>query len=319
MGQHGENIRATLSRRGPKAALPAIAVIAVAGLAAATVFGLSAPASSGSLPKIDKKASEPTEMTAPCATRYGQVWSMKVPDKAVGKTGVEQFLSGGTGTIDRVWGVEENIVLERGERGGRMTVRYPEGSINPSSKDKRPLGGAGFVARLLPKDTSSACLSYRVRFEDEFEFVRGGKLPGLYGGEAPSGGEEVDGTDGFSMRLMWRRKGEGEVYAYVANKRSDYGASIGRGNWTFEPGQWMEIQQEIVLNDPGEADGVVRLWVDGRQVIDQSDLVYRTVDDAGIDGLMFSTFFGGSSRKWASPKDQSIDFDSFALFAGEVR
>ena len=319
MGQRFENLRSALTGRGPNAALPAIAIVAAAGVAAGAVFGLSGPASSGGLPKIDRKASEPTEMAAPCATRYGRAWSMDLPDETVGKKEMEDFLSGRARKIDRVWGVEENIAIDRGERGGRMTVRYPKGSINPSSKDERPLGGAGFVARLLPEDTSKACLRYRLRFEDGFEFVRGGKLPGLYGGEAPSGGEEVDGTKGFSMRLMWRRDGEGEVYAYVANKNSDYGASIGRGNWTFEPGRWVEIQEEIILNEPGAADGIVRLWVDGRQVIEQRDLVYRTVDGVGIDGLMFSTFFGGSSPKWASPKDQSIAFDGFELFAGENR
>jgi hypothetical protein len=45
-----------------------------------------------------------------------------------------------------------------------MIVRLPEGSINPSSKDERPLGGAGFVASLLPADTERACLRYLLRF-----------------------------------------------------------------------------------------------------------------------------------------------------------
>lgn len=319
MGQRLDDIRGAAAGRGPKRALPAIAVLALAGLAAGAVIGLSGPASSGSLPKIDKKASQPAEAMAPCVTRYSRAWSLDLPEAAAGRTGVEDTLGSQFHRMDRVWGVEENVAIERGGQSGRMTVRFPEGSINPSSKDERPLGGAGFVASLLPADTERACLRYRLRFEDGFEFVRGGKLPGLYGGEAPSGGEEVDGTKGFSMRLMWRRDGEGEVYAYVANKHSDYGASIGRGNWSFEPGRWVEIQQEIVLNDPDEADGVVRLWVDGRQVIEKRDLVYRTVDGVGIDGLMFSTFFGGSSPKWASPKDQSIAFEGFELFAGDPR
>lgn len=317
MGQHSERIRATLNRRGPKAALASFGVTALVALV--VIGGLSGPASSGSLPKIDKKASEPSEAIAPCAGRYDRAWSLDLPGDLPGKGGVKDALAERAQTLDRVWGVDENVTMAGGENGGRLTVHYPKDSINPSSKNKRPLGGAGFVAGLLPQETTRACLRYRVRFEDGFEFVRGGKLPGLYGGDAPSGGEKVDGTDGFSMRLMWRRKGEGEVYAYVANKHADYGASIGRGAWTFEPGRWMEIQQEIVLNDPDRADGIVRVWVDGKQVIEQSDLVYRTVDDGGIDGLMFSTFFGGSSRKWASPKDQSVDFDSFELFAGERR
>ncbi|WPZ32341.1 hypothetical protein T8K17_13940 [Thalassobaculum sp. OXR-137] len=317
MGQRNERLRSILSRRGPKSALPVLASLGVTALVATIlVAGPTGTASSGGLPKIDKKASEPTAPIAACAGRYDRVWSLDLPADLPGTGGVEDALAKRALTMDRVWGLDENVTVSSGENGGRLTVRYPKDSINPSSKDKRPLGGAGFVARLLPDDTERACLRYRVRFEDGFAFVRGGKLPGLYGGEAPSGGEKVDGTKGFSMRLMWRRDGEGEVYAYVANKQTDYGASIGRGNWSFEPGRWMEIQQEVVLNDPDRADGIVRVWIDGKQVIEQTDLVYRTVADAGIDGLMFSTFFGGSSRKWASPKDQTVDFDSIELFAG---
>lgn len=314
-----DSLRSALIGRGSTRALPAIAAVGTIALVTLAVFGLSGPASSGNLPKLDKKASEPREMTAPCATRYGRVWSLDLPGPSDAKTGIEDLLAERVPTLDRVWGVDENVAVSQAGHGTRLTVRYPENSINPSSKKNHPLGGAGFVARPLPDGTARACLRYRLRFEDGFDFVRGGKLPGLFGGEAPSGGKEVDGTKGFSMRLMWRRDGEGEVYAYVANKRSDYGASIGRGTWTFEPGRWVEIQQEVILNDPEAADGIVRLWVDGRQVVEQRDIVYRTVERIGIDGLMFSTFFGGSSRKWASPKDQSVDFEGFELFAGDVR
>ena len=312
-----DKIRSALSGRGPGPTLSTVAACGAVALITLSVLGLSGPASSGNLPKIDKKASEPHDRTAPCATRYAHAWSLDLTGYRAGETRLEDVLSQRVPKLDRVWGVDENVSVSDGPKGSRLTVRYPKDSINPSSPEKHPLGGAGFVTRPLPVDTSRACLRYRLRFDDGFEFARGGKLPGLFGGEAPSGGEEVDGTKGFSMRVMWRRDGEGEVYAYVANKRSDYGASIGRGNWSFEPGQWVEIQQEVILNDPDAADGIVRLWVDGRQVIDQTDLVYRTVDRVGIDGLMFSTFFGGSSRKWASPKDQSIEFEGVEVFAGE--
>jgi hypothetical protein len=51
-------------------------------------------------------------------------------------------------------------------------------------------------------------LSYYVRFSENFDFVKGGKLPGLFGGVGNSGGEIPDGTDGFSTRFMWRRNGD---------------------------------------------------------------------------------------------------------------
>src|SRR3546814_11947880 len=88
--------------------------------------------------------------------------------------------------------------------------------------------------------SKASCLHYRVRFPSDFEFAKSGKLPGLYAGEAPSGGEKVSGKDGWSIRLMWREDGEGELYEYVYNKKGKYGLSVGRGSFTFPSGRWVE-------------------------------------------------------------------------------
>lgn len=117
---------------------------------------------------------------------------------------------------------------------------------------------------------------------------------------------------------MWREDGEGELYEYVFNKKGKYGHSAGRGLFTFPRGRWVDIDLEVVMNDPNERNGQARLWIDGRPVIEQDDLVYSTDDDGPLEGgLMFSTFFGGSSDSWASPKDQHVDFADFRLHAGE--
>ena len=43
-----------------------------------------------------------------------------------------------------------------------------------------------------------------MKFGPEFDWVRGGKLPGLCGAECLTGCKEVSGLDGFSSRHMWR-------------------------------------------------------------------------------------------------------------------
>ena len=56
-------------------------------------------------------------------------------------------------------------------------------------------------------------LSYEMAFEEGFDWVKGGKLPGLRGGlnsTGCSGGKLASGMDCFSARLMWRRNGNGE-------------------------------------------------------------------------------------------------------------
>lgn len=100
----------------------------------------------------------------------------------------------------------------------------------------------------------------QVAFSKYFDFVNGGKLPGLYGGSGTCSG----GTHGpacFSIRLMWRSEGEGEgafarrvssqrtlltdflpVYAYIPEydgftpQKRAYGLDLDLGSWNFTIG-----------------------------------------------------------------------------------
>ena len=112
---------------------------------------------------------------------------------------------------------------------------------------------------------------------------------------------------------MWREDGQGELYEYVI-KEADYGKSVGRGLWTFPTGKWVTIENEIILNDPDQKNGIARVWIDGHPVLEQQDIVYRTDDDIYVDGLMFSTFFGGHGEEWRTPRDQFADFADFRFF-----
>jgi hypothetical protein len=213
---------------------------------------------------------------------------------------------------ERVWGVAENVRILSAAAGEPtvLEVRYPEGSIAPSSG--APRGGAGFVSRAgLEHGVEAACLSYRVRFAPGFAFARGGKLPGLFGGDGPVGGAAADA--GFSTRLMWRQDGLGELYAYVPERASRHGLSLGRGAWRFPVGRWVTVEQELVLNDPSLADGIARIWIDGVLRFEATGLVFRRDPEVRIAGLMFSTFFGGSDPSWASPMDQQAQFAAFSL------
>lgn len=111
---------------------------------------------------------------------------------------------------------------------------------------------------------------------------------------------------------MWRKNGDGEVYAYLPTS-NEYGTSIGRGNWRFQPGVWYKIEQEVTLNQPGKADGRIRVWLDNRLVLDQGGLTFRTINTLKIEGIFFSTFFGGEDTTWAPSKDVAADFADFKV------
>ncbi|NEQ54679.1 MAG: hypothetical protein F6K11_31890 [Leptolyngbya sp. SIO3F4] len=198
-----------------------------------------------------------------------------------------------------------------------LRVHYPAGTASPSvsRQTDSPLGGAQFYGDLFLPAQTQLRLTYYVRFAEGFDFVKGGKLPGLFGGVGASGGKIPDGTDGFSTRLMWRRNGQGEVYAYLPTSE-DYGTSIGRGTWQYQPGIWYKLEQELKLNTPNLADGELRLWVNDNLVLEQTELLFRTVDSLKIDGIFFSTFFGGGDPSWATPQDTYVDFANFSVSAG---
>ncbi|CAH1781095.1 unnamed protein product, partial [Owenia fusiformis] len=141
-------------------------------------------------------------------------------------------------------------------------------------------GGIRFKARpfsALKSGLDSATLSYKVYFSPKFDFVKGGKLPGFYGGTGSCSGGRTHKC--FSTRYMWLSHGDGLMYLYSPmSQASDfckrktvhcnfpYGHSIGRGTFKFKLGRWHTIQQYIN---------------------------FRKDSSTKINAIIFSTFFGG--------------------------
>jgi hypothetical protein len=195
-----------------------------------------------------------------------------------------------------------------------LRVHYPAGSASQLSvrNEDAPTGGAQAYLLLKSGPTDTLHLSYRVRFEPGFQFNKGGKLPGLFGGDHVSGGNIPDGVNGLSTRYMWRAGGAGEVYAYLPSSQV-HGTNLGTGSWTFPTGTWTTMQQRVRLNTPGLADGSITVWMNGNQVLRLDNVVFRDSPSLRIDGLFFSTFFGGADTTWASPVDQYADFADFQV------
>lgn len=89
-----------------------------------------------------------------------------------------------------------------------LAAQYPAGSYSHAT------GGAQFYSAFpnITKPPQAMLLTYSVYFPKNYDFVKGGKLAGLRGGqvEGCAGGEKTDGTTCFSARLMWREGGAGE-------------------------------------------------------------------------------------------------------------
>ncbi|KLO14292.1 hypothetical protein SCHPADRAFT_826682 [Schizopora paradoxa] len=207
--------------------------------------------------------------------------------------------------------------------GPVFQVTYPAGSFNNDT------GGAQFIS--LWNSTSpfqSIMVSYEIAFDTGFNFVKGGKLPGVRGGPSLtgcSGGKEADGTTCFSSRLMWRTEGEAEVYAYIPETNnlcdesgiicnSDFGVSVDRGAFTFPTGQWSRVTQLVQLNDPNSSNGFIALYFNDILAIQQGGLQIRTSSAVDANAFFFSTFFGGHDDSWATPVTTHTYFRNIELW-----
>ncbi len=227
---------------------------------------------------------------------------------------------------DLNWGLEykqsaRQQITGNGALAGHKSalVTYPAGSYSSA-------GGVQYKMRFnllspaIPA-TDSLFVRYYVKFGDGIDFKRGGKLPGLIGGDANTGGRKPNGFDGFSARLMWRAGGRVVQYLYHPDQPRGYGEDlswdVGGNPRYFNPGQWHCVETYLKMNtvsgSKGNYDGVVRSWLDGDMALNRTNIRFRHSEALKIDGLYFSTFFGGGNSSWAPVKDETVMFDEFVI------
>ncbi|KIY52276.1 polysaccharide lyase family 14 protein [Fistulina hepatica ATCC 64428] len=207
---------------------------------------------------------------------------------------------------------------------------YPKGSVNPAGSIP---GGFGFsmsgthhFAQKLEHGATEVIMSYRFMLDPHWDWVKGGKLPGVFGGVGDlaygcTGGRQNDRCECFNLRPMWRADSLGELYVYLpplGNNQTrllevpptscinpDYGVSVGRGSFKLQDavGRWAAIAIRVKLNDVEQENGEFQLWFNGVSAMTVDGLVFRKSEDSKIKGMHFQTFFGGHGVDWAAPKD----------------
>jgi hypothetical protein len=234
------------------------------------------------------------------------------------------------------WGIAWNsranecsIVTDAVEGDKALQVFYPEGAVGPEE------GGAQFpiVFRNMTRHEGDGLyqelyLRYYVKFKDGFDFQRGGKLPGFIGGSdswSRSGGNQPDGTNGWTLRFMWRQNGRLVVYAYVPPSGNGkwgsetWGQDIDSG-FEAKTGEWICVEQYVNVGDAGKDNGRLKVWIDGKECINITDMrFWNEGNDAGkIGGIYFSTFHGGNTKDWGPDNDSYILFDGFAASTNRI-
>lgn len=193
--------------------------------------------------------------------------------------------------------------------GTYIQTCFPAGSSAPSSGHP---GGAQAELQIAAGPAEEYTLSYELEFPVGFTWVKGGKLPGLCGGNCPTGSS--NGPGGFAMRFMWRADGAAEVLLSDATTTGD-GTDLGRGTWDWlADGEFHPLSETVTMNTPGVANGSIVVDYNGVQVGDFTGLTLAAAGDTEeVNALMFSTFFGGHDSSWAPTSVQTIDFADFQV------
>ncbi len=205
--------------------------------------------------------------------------------------------------------------------GKGLRIKYPK---NANQTD----GSGATWETALGVHTDELYMSYWVKFDQDFDWVKGGKLPGFGGMPAPF---PDNARNKFRIRLMWREEGKIEFYLHDFALPTSEGDEPYREPWdysgthvAFIKGRWHHIELHVKLNTPGNLDGLLEGWLDG-------NLAYHSSGASGVRGageqdrklnyIFFSTFFGGSSApetQWQPKRDVYASFDDFVVSTGRI-
>ena len=209
-----------------------------------------------------------------------------------------------------------------------LRVSYSKGGVGPGETGTQFPLVFDRMTGLEESHFQEIYLRYYLKFEEGFDFRLGGKLPGLMGGGnswSRSGGDQPDGTNGWTTRFMWRRNGQIVVYAYLPPSENGKWGGVQWGqdidcDFAAEPGKWHCIEQYINVGTPGEDDGQLKVWIDGVQRLDIDDMRFWDVEnDYGlIGGVYFSTFHGGNTSSWAPLVDSYAQYDGIVMARNRV-
>ena len=147
----------------------------------------------------------------------------------------------------------------------------------------------------------AACLSYDFYLPSNFDFARGGRLPGLFGGTF--GGVSAPSPRGLGVHITWDEIGQAGVEGVAAlpADRTDVTPFIRFTSQLELPrGRWVHVDQEVNVGEPNQPNGIYRLWIDGQLKVEDINLIWRQDDSVGLNGAWADIgyqSFGGIERK----------------------
>lgn len=215
-------------------------------------------------------------------------------------------------------------------------VRSGSGSLRltAAASDGRS-AGAGPVLWLGDAGHECVHLRYWIRYAEDYDQGNlnhtGGSLSGVAGKHKWRGmgtaGRRPAGDDHFSTRVEgWRDWGRVPppgylfCYAYWQDMRRDkdgnyWGNMMGpkqQDRFVPKRGEWLCVEQRVAVNTPGEADGELTVWLNGRLYLHYEGFRWRSTAEVLIKRVGLLVYVHEARR------DNTVWFDDVVVATGYV-
>ncbi len=148
---------------------------------------------------------------------------------------------------------------------------------------------------------------------------------GIWGGKVGclSGGCAIGTETGFSVRVVHSPTSGAKLYSYHLNRDQksgvagrSFGNVVGKSTGPLPQGVWNRLEMELTLNDPGQANGELKLFLNGNQVGQTvTGLMHRVDPSWKINGFLLNDMWGGSEEAPSrqSPRPQQYWYANYAI------
>jgi len=244
-----------------------------------------------------------------CSTRYHRQVTMRLDrDGTVLTPNDIQAVSNGQDE-----GVLDNLTIAQFNEGPvkfGMGVKLAQDTVEQRSNRGLPGGiSLPWMPSVLEQPTA-ACLTYNIFLPADFVFGEGGTLPGLFG--TTTNGQYGDAPN-FGTNLAWHAGGAPKFHMQVKADSDNRAAAFGTFDKAIPRGRWVRVEQELILNVPGQPNGIARLWFDGRLETEVKSVDIRPAPDVSIAGVSADVYFGGSGTTGKAAQEATVWLSPFEL------
>lgn len=209
-------------------------------------------------------------------------------------------------------------------------------SISDNKLKIRLQAGAGTNGAMTSKinvgDGRKYRLKFNVKFEDGFDFSRGGKIGfGFFIGDGVTGGNNTQATQqnkGGSFRVMWRTDNGGSPYfipyVYYKDMNGQFGDDFDSNRYNnITDNKWYTIRLTVFVNSHENlADGYAKMQVSSdfgntyTKVWEKNNMRWSgnsSSSNRKVKEINFHLFRGGANSSWdGNNGTQSVYFDSLS-------